>query len=297
MGEASWSSWRLERDPSGPRTAWFDRPGSSHNSLDSASLEELRQIVAEVAADRSATRLLIRSAKPKGFCAGADLKQIGGFGSPDDVRAFAEYGLETFGSFRKLRVPTIAVIHGACLGGGLELALACTVRVGLADAADGIIALPEASALGLIPGWGAITTLPRLVGLRRALAMLLDGERLDTDEARDAGLLDRVLEEDSLADAVMSTTLGVATTLHAWPPRDWEMTLATVRDKMDPAAPGTSAKRMILRILDLDLRGDAAAAREATARGLGELVFSDQGRTAISAFLSRKPRASPGQAD
>ena len=143
-------SWRTERDQSGTWTFWFDRPGTTQNSLDSSSLIELDDHLATVAEDSGATRLLLRSTKPKGFFAGADLKELQRFSTAAGVEAFANRGSGILDRLAGLRPPTVAIIHGACLGGGLELAMACTYRVVLCTATIG---LPEVR-LGLVPGWG-----------------------------------------------------------------------------------------------------------------------------------------------
>jgi enoyl-CoA hydratase/carnithine racemase len=120
--------WRWKEGPDGIRTLWFDQPGRSQNVLDDSVLDELESRLVELDNDGSARGLVIRSAKPAGFCAGADLKKVLSFHTSSEAEAFVRHGLAVFDHLSALAVPTLAVIHGACLGGGLELALACRRR-------------------------------------------------------------------------------------------------------------------------------------------------------------------------
>ena len=141
--------------------------------------------------------LVIRSAKPAGFCAGVDLKTILSLQTPAEVEAFVRRGLAVFDHLSALPVPTLAVIHGACLGGGLELALACRRRVALASAAPLQVGMPEVH-LGLIPAWGAISQLPRLMGPDDGLNLLITGRSIGYLLARSHGIVDRLAAEGDL---------------------------------------------------------------------------------------------------
>ncbi len=168
----SGSIWRSERGADGVFTLWFDQPGRSQNVLDPRAFDELETRLAESEADGEVQSLVIRSAKPEGFCAGVDLRTIWSCRGAADVEAFVRRGLAVFERLSGLAVPTVAVIHGACLGAGLELALACRRRIALASAAPLQIGTPEVH-LGLIPAWGAIDQLPRLMGPDDGLDFLI----------------------------------------------------------------------------------------------------------------------------
>ena len=131
----SGSNWRKERGAEGIWTLWFDQPGRSQNVVDPGALAELEAHLADAEADVAVQSLVIRSAKAEGFCAGVDLRTIWSCTTAADVEAFVRRGLAVFERLSVLAVPTVAVIHGACLGAGLELALACRRRVALASAA------------------------------------------------------------------------------------------------------------------------------------------------------------------
>src|SRR4051812_33360591 len=126
-------SWRLERSDDGLWTLWFDCPGRTYNVLDPAAFEDLDGCLAPLEGESSLRGLLVRSDKTSGFCAGADLKTIRACPSPSELQAYLSRGLAVFDRLTRLNVPTAAVVHGVCLGGGLELALACRFRVALAS--------------------------------------------------------------------------------------------------------------------------------------------------------------------
>ena len=191
-------TWRWEHREEAVSTLWFDRPGSSQNSLGPETLDELDAKLAEIANHARTRVLILRSAKPKGFCAGADLKVIHACREPAEAQRFLTRGFEVFDKLARLPLPTIAMIHGVCLGGGLELALACRHRIVL-DHPDTKLGTPEIR-LGLIPGWGAITTLPRRIGLRPALPILLRGEPIGAADAVRLELADGALTEAASND-------------------------------------------------------------------------------------------------
>jgi len=171
----------------------FDRPGHSVNLLSREVLRQLDGILDRFGRAEQTRAILFRSAKPRMFLAGMDVEEIAG--ARDGFRAAeaARAGQRVFQKIAELAVPTGCAIGGPCLGGGLELALACTVRV----ASDGPaveIGLPEVQ-LGIVPGFGGTQRLPRLVGLRAALDLILSGRRLDGRRALGLGLVDRVVPE------------------------------------------------------------------------------------------------------
>jgi 3-hydroxyacyl-CoA dehydrogenase/enoyl-CoA hydratase/3-hydroxybutyryl-CoA epimerase len=158
-----------------PLSSWHSE--QSPNVLDRSAFEELDSHLDKARADSSTTGLVIRSGKPEGFCAGADLRTILACQTSAQVEALLVVGLAVLDRLASLPFPTAAVIHGVCLGGGLELALACRWRVALASAAPLQIGLPEVN-LGLVPAWGALVRLPRLIGPDDALDLLVSGRSI-----------------------------------------------------------------------------------------------------------------------
>ncbi len=174
----------------GPGIAFFtfDRPGSAANIFDQATFEQLNGLLDQVENDSSIRGLVIVSAKPKIFIAGADLTGFSKNPSPDDLAKTIDLGQRTFDRIANLKFPTVAAIHGVALGGGLEIALACDYRIASLDSATKV-GLPETS-LGIIPAWGGCTRLPRLVGLPAALEVILSGKQYPTRQAQKLGLVD-----------------------------------------------------------------------------------------------------------
>src|SRR3954465_11847228 len=141
----------------------FDRPESGANIFDAATMRELGEHVDAIKRDNSIRGLIIASAKKSIFIAGADLKALLKQAPSGEMREFIAEGQRVFNRIAALNIPTVAAIHGACAGGGYEIALACDYRIGTDEPATRI-GLPETT-LGLIPAWGGCTRLPRLIGL------------------------------------------------------------------------------------------------------------------------------------
>jgi 3-hydroxyacyl-CoA dehydrogenase / enoyl-CoA hydratase / 3-hydroxybutyryl-CoA epimerase len=170
----------------------FDRSGSSVNVLDTATLRQLEVIVNDL--DRRSLRgIIFVSSKPAVFIAGADLKELA---ATEDRAGLVELGQQIFTRIEALRCVTVAAIHGACAGGGLEISLACDYRVA-SDAHVTKIGLPEVK-LGLIPAWGGSTRLPRLIGLPRALKVILGGDLMPSAKALKLGLVDAIAPPERL---------------------------------------------------------------------------------------------------
>lgn len=170
----------------------LDRP-EALNALSFAILEAIGARLDEVAAS-DARALVVTGAGGRAFCAGADIKELRG----RDVmaqRRGAELGQRVFAKLDTLPMPSVAVIDGVAFGGGLELALACTFRIGTAAARMG---LPEVK-LGLIPGYGGTQRLPRVIGEARALEMILSGRSVAAEEAERIGLISAVIAGDPVA--------------------------------------------------------------------------------------------------
>lgn len=171
----------------------FDRPRHAVNLLGRAILLELDRILDLVSARESTRGVLFRSAKPRMFIAGMDAEELAAVRDGFEASEGARTGQRVFQKIADLPVPSACAIGGPCLGGGLELALACTARVA-SDSPAVEIGLPEVQ-LGIVPGFGGTQRLPRLVGLGPALDLILTGRRLDARRAARIGLVDRVVPE------------------------------------------------------------------------------------------------------
>lgn len=179
----------------------FDREGSRANLFDRATLEELASAIDTLQRAVSIQGLLIRSAKPSIFIAGADLNQLAN-ASDSELRELIESGQRTFNRIADLPMPTVCAIHGACAGGGFELALACDWRIA-SDAPATRVGLPETQ-LGILPAWGGSTRLPQLLGLPDALPLILSGKLLNAKGARRKGLVDAAVPVENLVDHALT---------------------------------------------------------------------------------------------
>ena len=187
---------------------WIDVPGAPVNTLTPAMVGEFEAIFGEIESDKEIKGIVIASAKPAGFIAGADVEQFAKFGSAHDGSQVSALGQELLNRLEKLPAPTVAAIHGACLGGGLEAALACRYRVATNDAST-VLALPEVQ-LGVIPAMGGTQRLPQLVGLQAALDMILSGRNIRAPKALKMGLVDEVVHPAILIDVAVDRARGLA---------------------------------------------------------------------------------------
>ncbi|MGX9719530.1 3-hydroxyacyl-CoA dehydrogenase NAD-binding domain-containing protein [Stenotrophomonas acidaminiphila] len=193
--------WQAEIRDDGIVVLALDRRDSPVNAMSQDVLLELGDIVERLAIDPP-RGVVIRSAKAAGFIAGADLKEFQEFDRRGTVNDAIRRGQSTYQKLAELPCPTVAAIHGHCLGGGTELALACRYRVASNDPSTRI-GLPETQ-LGIFPGWGGSARLPRLVGAPAAMDMMLTGRTLSASAARGIGLVDKVAAPAVLVDAAVS---------------------------------------------------------------------------------------------
>ncbi len=161
------------------------------NALSLESIEELERALDEIAGETGVRAMVISSAKVGHFIAGADIDEIGGITDPEEATRLATLAQEVFGHLGRLPFPSFALIHGTCLGGGLELALGCNYRIAVSSPSTKI-GLPEVN-LGIIPGFGGSQRLPRLIGVAKALPLILAGSRLPAEVALRRGIVDAVV--------------------------------------------------------------------------------------------------------
>ena len=179
----------------------INQPGDSINKVDRALGAELERVLELTDRDTAIEAAVIVSGKPDIFIAGADIEQFLEFKAEADAENAAKFGQRLLNLLEKSRVPVVAAIHGACLGGGLELALACRYRI-CTDHAKTALALPEVQ-LGLVPGMGGTQRLPRLVGVRNALDMILTGRNVRAKRALQTGLVDEMVHPDILMEIAL----------------------------------------------------------------------------------------------
>jgi 3-hydroxyacyl-CoA dehydrogenase/enoyl-CoA hydratase/3-hydroxybutyryl-CoA epimerase len=280
-------------DDRGVTVLTLDLPGEKVNTLGSGMIGQFEALLGDIEKDTSVRALVIKSGKPDNFIAGADIKEFTQIGSVEEGEALSRAGQAIFDTLEGSRTPVVAAIHGTCVGGGTELSLACDYRVA-ADDRKTSIGLPEVM-LGLIPGAGGSNRLPRLVGLVRALDMILSGRALRAPRALKAGLVDEVCHPAILLDVAKRAALGLA------------------EGRVKPRRPGISLKEKLLRpvifrkaratvvkrtgghypapleAIDVVRRATSTSLRaglEIEARAFGRLSVSEVSRALVSVFFA-----------
>ncbi len=272
----------------------FDLPGEKVNTLGKSVIAEFEELLTGFEkAEAQARALVLCSGKPDNFIAGADINDFLKIQSALEGETLARFGQALLDRVAALPVPTIAAIHGSCMGGGTELALACAYRVA-SDDPKTAIGLPEIM-LGLIPGLGGTQRLPRLVGYRAALDLILTGRALKAGRARKLGLVDEVVPKPVLLSAARTAALGLAEgTLRlerrgisplerAFKPLILSRARAEVLKKSGGHYPAP------LKALEAVGRGTATTLEEGLkleARLFGELSVSPASRALVSVFFA-----------
>ncbi|WP_267929740.1 enoyl-CoA hydratase/isomerase family protein [Paraburkholderia sp. ZP32-5] len=231
------------------------------NALSKPLLQNLDEAFANLAADTRTHVVVLTGAGSKAFSAGADINEQRDF-SPEDAYAHMRWGQAIFERIETFAKPTIAAINGVAFGGGLELALACDLRV-VADTVR--LGLPEIT-LGSFPGWGGTQRLPALIGASRALRMMLVGDPVSAQWALEAGLANEVVDAGMLLDQTLALANSIA--------RNAGEALAELKS-----------------VVRTGLREGRAAGLEAEARGVGALWGSPAQKAAQQAFFARKKEA------
>jgi 3-hydroxyacyl-CoA dehydrogenase/enoyl-CoA hydratase/3-hydroxybutyryl-CoA epimerase len=191
----------LEQRAGGVAVLRFDVPGEALNTLRDGFAAQLTRALERLARDESLKAVVFVSGKSDSFIAGADLRELSAVESRARATEMALAGQTALTALANFRVPVVAAIHGACLGGGLELALACRARI--ATTGDHTqLGLPEVQ-LGVLPALGGTQRLPRLIGLKNALDLLLTGRPLDGERALRLGLIDELVPPPILLEAAV----------------------------------------------------------------------------------------------
>ena len=287
---ADTETWSLQIDAD--RIAWLvcDTPGASTNVLSAPVLRDLATQLEEIAAQPPAG-VVIRSAKTSGFIAGADIKEFLKIRTPEEGYELVRAGQTVLQALEYLPCPSVAALHGFALGGGLELALACTYRVG-ADDAKLSLGLPEVL-LGIHPGFGGTVRAVRLIGVRPALDLMLKGKPYKGSRALAAGLIDELVPPSELLERAKARLLRSPPKATA-PFVDKLLNLGAARPFIARQA-ASSLRHSVRRdqypapyaILDLWQRYGAAGAEsyEAEARSISDLMCTPTSRNLVRVFL------------
>ena len=290
--------FRLDRDERGVGTVTLDVVGSAVNIFNTEVMTELARLVELLEADPPSVAVF-RSGKASGFLAGADIHHLRKLATAAEVEAVLSDGQGVFARLERLPFPTVAVIHGPCLGGGLEFALALRHRVARDDGPTRL-GLPEVQ-LGLIPGWGGTQRLPRLVGLRTALRLILEGNAVSAARAAEIGLVDaafppasfeadvnRFVEDVRGGRPVRRPARRLTDKLleGTWPGR--KVILAAARRQVGKRAAHYPAVTAALRAIEASTQGSPESGYAAERREFAAVVFTPAARNLIGIFVGRE---------
>ncbi len=202
----TYKNWRLETDNDGILWVYFDKQDASVNTLNPETMEEFSSIVDSLANDTQHKGVIIASGKKNGFIAGADISQFNKFKDVADATAMLRKGQDIFEKLENLKMPTVAMIEGFCVGGGLELVLPCRYRV-VEDGPKTRLGLPEVT-LGIHPGWGGTVRLPRLIGALNGMDLVLSGRTVSGKAAAKMGFVDAAVPKRHLVRAAKQYILS-----------------------------------------------------------------------------------------
>jgi 3-hydroxyacyl-CoA dehydrogenase/enoyl-CoA hydratase/3-hydroxybutyryl-CoA epimerase len=286
---------RLEVDAQ--QIAWitFDDPAAKVNILNAAVMERLATLIDTVAVN-SAVRAAVVIGKPDGFLAGADIKALAAIKTIAEARELSARGQEIFSALEKLgeRIPVICAITGPCLGGGCELALACNYRLA-SDSPKTQIGLPETQ-LGIFPGWGGTQRLPRLIGLKAALDIILAGKSLSAKEAKKVGLVDEVTYDATLRARAAEVAANFAKLaprrdshfVENSPPARRVICAAARKKLLEKTRGHYPAPLKALEVVEQGLGKPLREGLELEARNFAEISVTPQAKNLIRVFFLRE---------
>lgn len=261
----------------------IDVPGEKMNTLKAEFAAQITDIIAEARRDPQLAGLVLISGKSDNFIAGADISMIDRCQSAQEAEALAKQGQEVMAAIDALPFPVVAAIHGACLGGGLELALACDARICSLDEKTRL-GLPEVQ-LGLLPGSGGTQRLPRLIGVQQALPLILTGKTLRAKQARKLGVVDdavpqAILLETAIARVkkgkVSGRTLPLRDRLLHGPVGRQALFALATRQTAAKTQGNYPAANRIIEVVRTGLEQGSRAGHDAEARAFGELAMTPE---------------------
>ncbi|EPT8871767.1 fatty acid oxidation complex subunit alpha FadJ [Cronobacter dublinensis] len=289
----STSAFTLQMRPDNVAVVTIDVPGEKMNTLKAEFARDVRAMVKTLRENRDLAGVVFISAKPDNFIAGADINMIAHCKSAQEAEALASQGQQIMAEIRALPVHVVAAIHGACLGGGLELALACHSRV-CTDDPKTLLGLPEVQ-LGLLPGSGGTQRLPRLIGVSTALEMILAGKQLRARQALKAGLVDDVVPHTILLEAAAALAKKGRPAPRRLPVRERVLAgplgrallFRMVSQKTHQKTHGNyPAAQRIIDVVRTGLEQGSASGYQAEARAFGELAMTPESAALRGLFFA-----------
>jgi 3-hydroxyacyl-CoA dehydrogenase/enoyl-CoA hydratase/3-hydroxybutyryl-CoA epimerase len=286
--------WRSRLDIDGVCWLTLDKTQSSSNTLSSVVLDELERLLDWLSGIKGLRGVVFRSAKPSGFILGADVTEFGSLNDPAEATRLAARGQALLGRIQALGCPSVAAIAGYALGGGLELALACSSRIAVRSY-ERSLGLPEVQ-LGIHPGFGGTVRLVDLLGAPAALDLMLTGRSVSPVEAAGMGLVDRLCEPGEL-DAVSTALIAEQPPLRRAPLKLRLVSLWPVRHIVARRLLRSVARRARrvhypapFAIIELWVAhgGHGAAAYRAEVESIGQLLVSQTSKNLVRLFLLRE---------
>jgi len=294
----------FEHQEDGLAVITIDVPGESQNVLKMEFIEELEPVIDQVKSDSSIKGLIIRSGKAGSFIAGADITMFGKAKTAEDAEKLSTDGHRIFNKIENLNKPVVAAIHGTCLGGGVELSLACSGRVA-SDSPKTRLGLPEVQ-LGVLPGGGGTQRLPRLVGIAPSLDMMLTGKQLFPKQAKKLGLVDEVVPEANLMKAAIKrvedlrkgkekktpvssyfSMKGIQKLVLESNPIGRNIIFDQARKTVEKKTKGNyPAPKKIIECVEKGMSQGMEAGLAIEARNFGQLVVSPEAKALISVFFA-----------
>ncbi|MDJ0089567.1 fatty acid oxidation complex subunit alpha FadJ [Pantoea allii] len=271
----------------------IDVPDEKMNTLKAEFAVQIAAIIAQARKNPQLLGLVLISGKPDNFVAGADISMIDRCRNAHEAEALARQGQEVMAAIAALPFPVVAAIHGACLGGGLELALACNTRICSLDDKTRI-GLPEVQ-LGLLPGSGGTQRLPRLIGVQKALPLILTGKNLRAKQAKKLGIVDDAVPQAILLDTAIAQVKKGKFRRAPLPLRDRllqgpvarQALFALVRRETDRKTQGNyPAAQRIIEVVRIGLEQNSQAGYAAEARAFGELAMTPESAALRSLFFA-----------
>lgn len=225
--------------------SWVTLEGARLNAIGSGTYTELAATITELESDET-TRVVVIHGAGRGFCAGADIAELSSFSGPSEFETFIHGFTDALDVLAASPLPIVAAIHGVALGGGLELAMACDLRLATPESKLGV---PEAK-LGVLPGAGGTQRLPRLVPVGVAVEMLMLGDSVDGRRAHQLGLVNRLTAEGATLDDLLGDAAALAAQLAAGAPRVYAETKSLLqRTRQLPIGEGIPVERQVVSAL------------------------------------------------
>ncbi|MBD9642262.1 fatty acid oxidation complex subunit alpha FadJ [Pantoea sp. PNT02] len=271
----------------------IDVPDEKMNTLKAEFVPQIKAVLDEARSHQQLAGLVLISGKPDNFVAGADISMIANCKTAQEAEALAKQGQDVMAMIAALPFPVVAAIHGACLGGGLELALACDARICSLDDKTRL-GLPEVQ-LGLLPGSGGTQRLPRLIGVQQALPLILTGKQLRAKQALKLGIVDDAVPQSILLETALARVhkgkgarreLSRRDRLLQGPIARQVLFSLAQRQTHSKTQGNYPAAQRILDVVRIGLEQGSSAGHEAEARAFGQLAMTPESAALRSLFFA-----------